>query len=61
VITDPRIGNLPLTGAVDQFTDSTDATGDLRSLRAFAGAAILDEHRPPETRRDITGKSSRRV
>ena len=29
-----------LTGAIDQFVDSTDAAGDLRFLRAFAEAAI---------------------
>jgi predicted N-acetyltransferase YhbS len=39
-ITDPRIGRLPPTGAIDQFTDSTDAAGDLRLLRACARAAI---------------------
>jgi hypothetical protein len=39
-ITDPRIGRLPLTGAIDQFTDSTDAISRLGFLRACAGAAI---------------------
>jgi hypothetical protein len=39
-ITDPRIGNLPLTGAIDQFIDSTDAAGELCFLRACAAAAI---------------------
>jgi hypothetical protein len=39
-ITDPRIGALPLAGAVDQFIDSTDAVGELRLLRACAAAAI---------------------
>ncbi len=39
-ITDPQIRRLPLTGATDQFTDSTDAAGDLRFLRACAEAAI---------------------
>jgi predicted N-acetyltransferase YhbS len=43
-ITDPQIGRLPLTGAIDQFTDSTDAAGDLRLLRACAGAAIRKQH-----------------
>lgn len=33
-ITDPAVRRLPLTGAVDQFIDSTDATGDLGFLRA---------------------------
>jgi hypothetical protein len=39
-IADPRIRQLPLTGAVDQFTDSTDATRDLGFLRACAGAGL---------------------
>jgi hypothetical protein len=39
-IADPRIKRLPLVGAVDQFIDSTDATGDLRLLRACTAAAI---------------------
>ena len=39
-ITDPRISRLPLTGVIDQFTDSTDAAGDMRFLRACAEAAI---------------------
>jgi hypothetical protein len=39
-ITDPRLKSLPLTGAVDEFIDSTDAVGDLAFLRACA-AAIL--------------------
>jgi hypothetical protein len=39
-ITDPRIGRLPLFGAIDQFTDSTDALGDLSFLRAAIKAAI---------------------
>jgi hypothetical protein len=42
-ITDPLIRQLPLTGAIDQFTDSTDAISDLRFLRASMAAAI---HRP---------------
>ena len=42
-ITDPRIRHLPLTGAIDQFTDSTDAIGRLGFLRACAGATILAE------------------
>jgi Domain of unknown function (DUF4037) len=40
VITDPRVRRLPLTGAIDQFTDSTDAAGRLGFLRACVGAAI---------------------
>ena len=32
-ITDPVVRRLPLTGAVDQFIDSTDAVGDLGFLR----------------------------
>jgi len=32
-ITDPRVRHLPLAGAVDQFTDSTDAAGDPAFLR----------------------------
>ena len=39
-ITDPRLKGLPLTGAVDEFIDSTDAAGDLGFLRACAAAAI---------------------
>jgi hypothetical protein len=39
-ITDPQIRHLPLTGAVDQFTDSTDAISDLRFLRASMEAAV---------------------
>jgi hypothetical protein len=39
-ITDPRIKRLPITGAIDQFTDSTDAAGDIRLSRACAEAAM---------------------
>lgn len=39
-ITDPRIRRLARTGATDQFIDSTDAAGDLRFVRACAGAGI---------------------
>jgi hypothetical protein len=39
-ITDPQVRRLPLAGAVDQFTDSTDAAGDLRLMRACAAAEI---------------------
>jgi hypothetical protein len=42
-ITDPQIRHLPLAGAIDQFTDSTDAISDLRFLRASMEAAI---HQP---------------
>jgi hypothetical protein len=37
---DLRIGGLPLTGAIDQFIDSTDAVDQLGFLRACAAAAI---------------------
>jgi len=33
-IGDPQIRRLPLTGAVDQFVDSTDALGDIGFLRS---------------------------
>jgi hypothetical protein len=39
-ITDAQLSRLPLIGAIDQFTDSTDAAGDLRFTRACAAAAI---------------------
>ena len=39
-VTDPQVRRLPATGAVDQFTDSADAAGDLGLLRACAAAAI---------------------
>jgi hypothetical protein len=39
-VTDPRLRQLPLTGTVDQFTDSTDAAGDLHLMRAFVSAAM---------------------
>jgi hypothetical protein len=39
-ITDPQIRGLPLTGSIDQFTDNTDAAGDLPFLRACTRAAI---------------------
>jgi uncharacterized protein DUF4037 len=38
-ITDPQVKRLPLTGAIDQFTDSTDAAGDLHLMHACAAAA----------------------
>jgi hypothetical protein len=55
-ISDPRIRELPLTGAIDQFTDSTDAAGDLRLLRACAEAAIRPEHRDVDrfNRKDLS-------
>jgi len=40
-ITDPAVKRLPPTGAVDQFTDSTDALNDLPRLRAGAGNPAL--------------------
>lgn len=42
-IIDPRFRDLPLAGAVDQFTDSTDASGDPRFLRACVDRAHLAE------------------
>ncbi len=39
-IADPVIRALPPTGAVDQFTDSTDALGDRRRLRATAAVQL---------------------
>jgi hypothetical protein len=41
-IADPQIRHLPLTGAIDQFTDSTDAIGRLGFLRVCARAAIQE-------------------
>jgi hypothetical protein len=38
-ITDPRVSQLPLAGAVDQFIDSTDAAGDPSFLRACVSRA----------------------
>lgn len=38
-ITDPAVRRLPVTGAVDQFIDSTDAAGDPAFLRACVAAA----------------------
>jgi hypothetical protein len=46
-IADPRLRHLPLTGAIDQFIDSTDALGRLPFLRACARAAIGDRHPEP--------------
>lgn len=43
-ITDPRIRHLPPIGAIDQFTDSTDAIGNLPFLRTVIEAAM----RPPD-------------
>jgi Domain of unknown function (DUF4037) len=48
-IADPRVRNLPLTGAIDQFTDSTDALGRLGFLRACVGAAIGEPVSPAPT------------
>ena len=41
-ITEPQVRRLPLTGAIDQFTDNTDAIGRLAFLRASVGAAIAE-------------------
>ena len=41
-VTDPQVRRLPVTGAIDQFIDSTDAAGDLGFLRACARAAISE-------------------
>ena len=38
-ITDPRLAGARLTGAIDQFVDSTDAVGDMKFLRSCAAAA----------------------
>jgi Domain of unknown function (DUF4037) len=38
-ITDPQVRDLPVTGAVDQFIDSTDALGNAGLLRAAAAAS----------------------
>jgi|HubBroStandDraft_5_1064220.scaffolds.fasta_scaffold04825_3 hypothetical protein len=46
-ITDPRLGRLPPIGAIDQFTDSTDAAGDLGFLRAITAAALQRSGRGP--------------
>jgi hypothetical protein len=46
-ITDPRLGQLPPVGAIDQFTDSTDAAGDLGFLRAITAAALQRSRRGP--------------
>ena len=40
-ITDQRIKELPLTGAVDQFIDSTDAAGDRTAVRACVRATTM--------------------
>ena len=39
-IADPFLRELPLAGAVDQFTDNTDALGDLAALRASMAARL---------------------
>jgi hypothetical protein len=39
-IADPRLAQLPVTGAVDQYIDSTDALGDVAFLRAATEAAF---------------------
>jgi len=40
-IQDPAIRALPMAGAVDQFTDSTDALADAAALRAAVAALVL--------------------
>jgi predicted N-acetyltransferase YhbS len=58
-IADPQIRRLPLTGAVDQFTDSTDAARDLRSLRACTRAVTLRElNEPVRIRREGPGDAA---
>jgi predicted N-acetyltransferase YhbS len=58
-ITDPQVQHLRLTGAIDQFTDSTDALGRLRFLRVCARAAIgesgLARRAPVLVRREAAG------
>ena len=39
-ITDPQVRQLPLTGAIDQFVDSTDAIGNPDRCRAFTEPAV---------------------
>jgi hypothetical protein len=46
-ITDPQLRGLSLTGAIDQFVDSTDALGRVDFLRVCTRAAIGDTGRPP--------------
>ncbi|MCW2929324.1 MAG: hypothetical protein JWM19_286 [Actinomycetia bacterium] len=41
-VTDPQVRRLPLTGAIDQFVDSTDAVGDLGLLRACTRVAVRE-------------------
>lgn len=41
-IADPAIRRLPLSGAVDQFIDNTDAVGDLSFLRACVAAELRE-------------------
>jgi predicted N-acetyltransferase YhbS len=41
-VTDPQVRRLPLTGAIDQFVDSTDAAGDLGLLSACARGAVRE-------------------
>jgi hypothetical protein len=47
VIADPQIRTLPPIGAIDQFTDSTDATGNMSFLRRISTAV-----QPPATSAD---------
>jgi predicted N-acetyltransferase YhbS len=54
-IADPQLRHLPLTGAIDQVIDNTDALGRLPVLRACARAAIGDRHAPLLIRREAAG------
>ncbi|HEY1915108.1 MAG TPA: DUF4037 domain-containing protein [Streptosporangiaceae bacterium] len=38
-VADPQVRGLPLTGTADQFTDSTDALGDIGRLRGVCAAS----------------------
>jgi Domain of unknown function (DUF4037) len=38
-VADPQVRDLPLTGSADQFTDSTDALGDISGLRKMCAAS----------------------
>ncbi len=51
-ITDKDVRKLPLTGAVDQFIDSTDAMNDRKLLRAASTAVLAEPRRAgPSVRR----------
>ena len=61
-VTDPQLRHLPLTGAIDQFTDSTDAAGRLHFLRACTRAALRESgiagHDPVLIRREDSRDTS---